>query len=116
MALTSRWSLRRIGGLAPGHAAQVMEHLDHGTQRAILRLYRRADVDSLARTGERLRALEAPALVVWGASDPYLDPAWADRLATALPRSGVHLVPDGGHWPWIERPEVVERIADFLES
>jgi pimeloyl-ACP methyl ester carboxylesterase len=116
MALTSRWTLRRIGGLDADHAAQVMEHLDHGTQRAILRLYRRADADALARTGERLGALEAPALVVWGVSDPYLEPAWADRLAAVLPHAEVELVRGGGHWPWIGHPEVVERIADFLES
>jgi pimeloyl-ACP methyl ester carboxylesterase len=116
MGLTSGWSLRRIGGLTAAHADEVMEHFDHGTQRAILRLYRQADADALARTGERLRELEAPALVVWGVSDPYLGPEWGDRLAAALPHGTADLVPEGGHWPWIGRPEVVERIVDFLKS
>jgi pimeloyl-ACP methyl ester carboxylesterase len=116
MALTSRWSLRRLGGLTPEHAARVMEHFDHGTQRAILRLYRRADVDALARTGERLGALEAPTLVVWGMSDPYLDPAWAERLAARLPRAEVRLVIDGDHWPWDGDPKLITEICDFLES
>ena len=39
---------------------------DHGTQRAILKLYRSAPPDVLAAAGERLGELAAPALVVWG--------------------------------------------------
>jgi pimeloyl-ACP methyl ester carboxylesterase len=116
MALTSRFSLRRLGGLEPEHAAAVMEHLDHGTQRAILQLYRRADVDALARTGTRLAGLEAPALVVWGMSDPYLDPVWAERLAARLPDASTRTVPDAGHWPWQRDPGTVDAICDFLES
>jgi pimeloyl-ACP methyl ester carboxylesterase len=116
MALTSSWTLRRLGRVPDAQAAEAMTHFDHGTQRAILRLYRRADAEALARTGGRLRDLRAPALVVWGESDSYLDPAWAERLAAVLPHADVQLVPGGGHWPWAGKPEVVAAICDFLES
>jgi pimeloyl-ACP methyl ester carboxylesterase len=116
MALTSGWTLRRLGHVPDAQVAAVLAHFDHGTQRAILRLYRSADADALARTGERLRDLEAPTLVVWGESDPYLAPAWADRLAAALPDAEVQLVPRGGHWPWAGRSDVVAAVCDFLES
>jgi pimeloyl-ACP methyl ester carboxylesterase len=116
MGLTSGFTLRRLGGVPDDHADAVLAHFDHGTQRAILRLYRGADAVALARTGERLRALEAPALVVWGESDPYLEPAWAGRLAAVLPRAEVRLVPGGGHWPWAGHPEVVASVCEFLET
>jgi len=116
MGLTSAWTLRRFGRVPDSHVEPVLAHFDHGTQRAILRLYRRADADALARSGERLRMLGAPALVVWGEADPYLEPAWASRLAAALPRAEVQVVPRAGHWPWTDDPSVLARICDFLES
>jgi pimeloyl-ACP methyl ester carboxylesterase len=94
----------------------VLEHFDHGTQRAILRLYRGSDPAALARSGERLRELRAPVLVIWGADDPYLEPAWAQRLAAALPDATVRMVTDAGHWPWAGRPDVADEIGAFLGS
>src|SRR5262249_389301 len=46
--------------------ASIWEQFDQGTQRAILRLYRSADENELARTGAGLGHLDAPALVLWG--------------------------------------------------
>jgi pimeloyl-ACP methyl ester carboxylesterase len=116
MALTSGLTLRRIGRMPPELVPDVLAHFDHGTQRAILRLYRGADTDALARTGERLRALRAPTLIVWGEADPYLEPAWAQRLAHRLPDVQIRTTPGAGHWPWVGRPEIVENLCEFLES
>jgi pimeloyl-ACP methyl ester carboxylesterase len=116
MALTSAWTLRRVGGVPDDVAAEAMTHFDHGTQRAILQLYRRADAEALAHTGERLRELEAPTLVLWGESDPYLDPAWAERLASVLPQGVAQVVPGAGHWPWAGNPAVIATVCDYLES
>jgi pimeloyl-ACP methyl ester carboxylesterase len=115
MGLTSGLTLRRLGRVPDEHVPDILAHFDHGTQRAILRLYRNADADALARTGERLRELSAPTLIVWGESDPYLDPSWAGRLAAVLPRAEVSLVPGGGHWPWAGNPAVVGAVCDFLK-
>jgi pimeloyl-ACP methyl ester carboxylesterase len=27
----------------------------------------------------------------------------------------VEHLPDAGHWPWLDRPDVVETVCDFLE-
>jgi pimeloyl-ACP methyl ester carboxylesterase len=109
MGFTGRAVLRRIGGLSPGHADQVLQHFDHGTQRAILKLYRSGPPPTID-----LAALDAPALVVWGERDRYLDPAWAQRVAGALGgQAEVETAPGAGHWPWHEAPEIVERVAEF---
>jgi pimeloyl-ACP methyl ester carboxylesterase len=110
MGFTGRTLLRRVGGLSPAHADQVLRHFDHGTQRAILKLYR-ADRTVTAP----LDAVTAPALVVWGEKDPYLGPEWADRIAAALGGPAeVETVPGAGHWPWLDVTEIVQRVADFL--
>jgi pimeloyl-ACP methyl ester carboxylesterase len=93
----------------------IWEHFDHGTQRAILRLYRSAPEEDLVDAGRNLDALKAPALIVWGAKDPYLDPKFARAYADALGgRAEVEIVEEAGHWPWFEKPEVIDRVAAFL--
>jgi pimeloyl-ACP methyl ester carboxylesterase len=110
MGLTGRTLLRRLGGLSAPHADEVLRHFDHGTQRAILKLYR-----AERALAAPLDAVTAPALVVWGERDRYLDPAWAERIAAALGGPAeVEIVPGAGHWPWLDRPELVQRIAQYL--
>ena len=93
----------------------VLDHFDEGTQRAILRLYRSAPSKVLEAAGARLGTLTCPALVVWGDQDPYLAPHFADAYAAALGGDAkvLHLS-DAGHWPWLDRPDLVDRICGFL--
>jgi pimeloyl-ACP methyl ester carboxylesterase len=122
MGSTTRGVLRwisREANAAPGPLPEafldsVENHFDHGTQRAILRLYRSAPGDVLTRAGERLGDLTGPALVVWGEEDPYIPSRFADEYARALPNAELLKLPDAGHWPWLDRPDVVERVVDFL--
>jgi pimeloyl-ACP methyl ester carboxylesterase len=94
---------------------EVWRHFDHGTQRAILRLYRSAPPDVLAAAGRRLREITCPALVLWGEDDPYVPAELAERYADALGGPAeVELVSGAGHWPWLGRPDVVQRVAGFL--
>lgn len=122
MGLTTRRTMRRA--LAPafagGHVPDAfldaaMRHLDQGTQRAILRLYRGAPESLLAASGRGLSSLSIPALVVWGALDPYIPPGFGDSYAAALGGEVEH-VADAGHWPWLDRPDLIERVATFLEK
>lgn len=92
------------------------KYFDHGTQRAILRLYRSADEPLLAEAGARLGEIKAPALVLWGAADPYIEPSFARGYADALGGPAeVEVVEGAGHWPWHTRPELIERVAKFLQ-
>jgi pimeloyl-ACP methyl ester carboxylesterase len=92
----------------------IWEQFDQGTQRAILRLHRDTDEQTLTNAGQGLSRLAMPALVLWGERDPWLPPALGEAYAHALAGATFEAVPDAGHWPWLDRPELVQRIAGFL--
>ena len=123
MGATSRWSarllLRRVGALSTDDIDAwldpVLADFDHGTQRAILRLYRASPPEVLEQAGERLGELKGPALVVWGAREPFIDVRFAHAYADALGGDArVEVIEGGGHWPWVERPEAVGLVSTFL--
>jgi pimeloyl-ACP methyl ester carboxylesterase len=59
--------------------------------------------------------LDAPALIVWGERDPYIPVRAAAQYADALGgESQLVALADAGHWPWLDRPDVVETVAGFL--
>ncbi|HLM84899.1 MAG TPA: alpha/beta hydrolase [Solirubrobacteraceae bacterium] len=121
MGTTNDFTLRvltRESNVTPGPMpeawrASVLEHFDQGTQRAILRLYRSSPPEVLAAAGERLGRLDVPALVVWGMRDPYIPARFGREYAHALAHAELVELPDAGHWPWLDRPELIQRIVDF---
>jgi pimeloyl-ACP methyl ester carboxylesterase len=102
--------------LPSGRTEPVLAAFDPGTQRAILRLYRASPPDVLAAAGARLGTIGAPALVLHGDRDRYIPPRFADGLAAALGDGRVEHVPGAGHWPWLDRPELVDRVVTFLRG
>jgi pimeloyl-ACP methyl ester carboxylesterase len=124
MGATSRALLRllsREANAAPGPMPDawldsVLDHFDQGTQRAILRLYRSSPPAVLEAAGERLGSLNVPALVAWGMKDPYIPARFGRAYADALPRAELLELPDAGHWPWLDRPDLVDRVAGFLSA
>ena len=95
--------------------ASIWDHLDAGTFRAILALYRSAPEPALAAAGASLERIDCPALVVWGDRDPYLPVRFADAYAQRLPNADRIVVTGAGHWPWIDEARVVDRVVEFLE-
>jgi pimeloyl-ACP methyl ester carboxylesterase len=124
MGLTTKWGFRQLSresNVAPGpmpdeFVQRIWDGFDQGTQRAILRLYRSAPEDVLAAAGADLGRIGAPTLVLWGDRDPYIAPSFGDAYAAELPNATVEHLPDAGHWPWYDRPELIERVATFLEE
>jgi pimeloyl-ACP methyl ester carboxylesterase len=114
LRLLSRESNATPGPMPEEWLDGVLAHFDQGTQRAILRLYRSSPPDVLRQAGENLGRLSMPALVVWGLKDPYLPPRFARAYAEALPNAELIELPDAGHWPWLDRPELIERVVGFL--
>jgi pimeloyl-ACP methyl ester carboxylesterase len=115
MGFTFKWNFRK--GVPDALVDRAWENFDHGTQRAILKLYRSAPPERLAGASERLRAITAPALVLWGEPDPYLPAELAHRYGGALGgEARVEVVEGAGHWPWVGRPEVADTVARFVTT
>jgi pimeloyl-ACP methyl ester carboxylesterase len=122
MGSVARWMLARMlrnGATTPeawpdARIDRVWEQFDQGTQRAILRLFRSVDAGLLAAAGADLGELEQPALIVWGGRDPWIPPLFAESYAHRLPGATVERIPDAGHWPWLDQPEVTVRLAEFV--
>ncbi len=115
-----RRALRHASGSGGPLPAEMLDALnrdfDQGTQRAVLRLLRATPPEALARAGERLDRITAPALVLWGDSDPWLPAELGARYAAELPDATHEEVAGAGHWAWIDRPDVVERMVAFLTT
>lgn len=64
---------------------------------------------------EKMGAFPNPVLVLFGAEDPYLPPANAERLAKDFPHARLELLKDAGHFLQEDAPDVVaDRLRDFL--
>ena len=120
MGFTTKFITRRLvargGQTFPAlELDEVWSHFDHGTQRAILKLYRSAPPEVLERAGENLAQIEAPALIVWGENDPYIDTSFGHAYADALGgKTTVRTVAGAGHWPWHDEPSLIGEVASFL--
>jgi pimeloyl-ACP methyl ester carboxylesterase len=114
LRLISRESNTTPGPMPDAWLDTVLDHFDQGTQRAILRLYRSSPPDVLAAAGSQLGRLTMPALVVWGGRDPYIPARFGRAYAETLPNAELLELPDAGHWPWLDRPDTIDRVAGFL--
>ncbi len=60
---------------------------------------------------------QAPALVLWGASDRVFDVSGAQTVQSQLPQARVDVLPGIGHLPMMEAPgDTAQRYADFLSA
>ena len=104
----------------PGEFVDMMyDNYDHATRRTVLKLYRATpDPGSTAQQmGEAIGELHKPALVVWGAKDPFVGVEFAERQREFFDVSDVVILPDSGHWPFQDDPEGVERaVLPFLRE
>ncbi|MER6522702.1 alpha/beta fold hydrolase [Streptomyces sp. NPDC001553] len=60
----------------------------------------------------RLRRVEVPALLLWGASDRIATPAYGAAYAEAFGNGRLHVIPEAGHLPQLERPEATFAAID----
>jgi pimeloyl-ACP methyl ester carboxylesterase len=124
MAVTNRrtWRKRMSAGPDPLPEAiidRMYDDFDRGTRRAVLRLYRATPLpyppasDWLAT----LRSLDRPALIVWGASDPFLGQRRVEDLQQPFPSAEVTLLEGSGHFPFADDPErSAQAVVPFLRS
>jgi pimeloyl-ACP methyl ester carboxylesterase len=105
-------------GLPAQFVEKMYDDYDRTTRRTVLRLYR-ATPDpgaTAAQLGPVAAALRKPALVIWGAKDPYIAVEYAERQREFFDVREVTILPDSGHWPFQDDPEGVERpLLAFLQ-
>jgi pimeloyl-ACP methyl ester carboxylesterase len=127
MGATTKGLLKRTirrGSVSPEawpeeRLSAVWDQFDQGTQRAILRLVRSAPDQNPSQPGHNGDGGGFAALrpvIIWGQEDPWYPPALADAYAARLPGATVERIAGAGHWPWLDRPEVVDRVASLLEG
>jgi pimeloyl-ACP methyl ester carboxylesterase len=103
------------------------DRYDWPTRRAMLRFYRATPPGCCPHTtttstpfrpvADALRALDRPALVVWGAHDRFLPLAHADRQLEAFPSAQVRVLDDSGHYPHLDDPDgVAAVVVPFLRA
>jgi pimeloyl-ACP methyl ester carboxylesterase len=87
------------------------------TKRAVLKLYRATPASAMGALREPVRALDRPALVVWGTDDVYIPWQQADRQRESFPSASIELLEGLGHWPFLEDPaRVAELVIPFLRE
>lgn len=107
-AITSRLTEQDIAQYAKGLATED-HRLGH------LEMYRSADFEKIDGQLERIAELDVPALLVWGADDPFAPVAGAHRFAAELPRTRLEILEGVGHFVFDDRPaETAALVADFL--
>ena len=99
-------------GLPKEMINRMYDDFDSGTRRAVLELYRSTDAEDIAqKLAAALRPLDRPALVIWGAHDPYLPVRYAERQREVFPQAEVAILAHSGHWPFADDPD---RVADLI--
>ncbi|HEX8646603.1 MAG TPA: alpha/beta hydrolase [Thermoleophilaceae bacterium] len=96
---------------------RMYDDYDRATRCAALRYYRSGfeNPDRGREQAEVLRRRSRPALVVWGEDDPYVGVEHAERQRQAFPGARIELIPDSGHWPFVDSAERVrELVVPFL--
>jgi pimeloyl-ACP methyl ester carboxylesterase len=64
-----------------------------------------------------LGRIKRPTLVLWGASDGVVTPAYGEHYAGLIPGSRFELIPEAGHHPEIEQPDAfADRVSAFLRA
>ena len=108
-----------LRGLPKEFVDRMYDDYDRRTRRAVLKLYRATnDPGGMAEAvGETFRALDVPALVIWGAADPYVPARYAERQREFFPSARVVILERSGHWPFADDPEAVANIlVPFLRN
>jgi pimeloyl-ACP methyl ester carboxylesterase len=99
----------------------VEEHYQHFCRPGARQCYLAVIRNGIGLHGQRyvlldqLPQISVPTLIVWGAEDRLLPVRQARAAAARLPHSRLHILPECGHCPQMEKPEEFNRLVlDFL--
>ncbi|HVR04845.1 MAG TPA: alpha/beta hydrolase [Solirubrobacteraceae bacterium] len=106
-------------GLPAEFVDKMYDEYDRGTRRAVLKLYRATPNpgETARQLGAAMKELHKPALVVWGAKDPFIGVEFAERQRDFFAVRDVVILPESGHWPFQDDPQpVAEAVLPFLRE
>jgi pimeloyl-ACP methyl ester carboxylesterase len=64
-----------------------------------------------------LHRIDRPTLLLWGAEDGIVRPAYGEGWRQAIPGSRLEIIPGAGHFPHWEQPEAfVERLSALVDQ
>ena len=116
---TFRWLIRRGNprGLPGDLVERMRRDYDRATQRCVLSLYRATDAKRMVPAPpSAYRALDRPALIVWGEQDIYIPRRFAEQHLDAFPSAKIVYLPGSGHFPMADDPEgVANAVIPFLQ-
>ena len=123
MAATNRRAWRKSLSAGPALPSAMIDRMyddfDRDTRRTVLRLYRATPVPYPAAAGwvRELAELDRPALIVWGASDPFLSERRIEDLKEPFPSAEVVRLDGSGHFPFADDPRgSAEAVLPFLRA
>lgn len=106
-------------GLPPEFVDKMYDDYDRETRNTVLKLYRNTpDPGQTAEElGGSITALHKPALVIWGAKDPFIGVEFAERQREFFDVEELAILPESGHWPFQDDPEGVrEALVPWLQK
>lgn len=116
-------AVRRAGWHDPDRSAPDFDALSdaaltrHARDRDALCLYGWEPYMYNPRLKRWLGRIAAPTLVLWGASDGIVTPAYGRAYAALIPGARFAVIEEAGHHPELERPDALaDRILEFLSS
>jgi pimeloyl-ACP methyl ester carboxylesterase len=60
---------------------------------------------------KRLHRVRPPTLLIWGESDGICPPRYGQDFLAALPNARLEIIPEAGHLPQAEQPEVLAKLV-----
>jgi pimeloyl-ACP methyl ester carboxylesterase len=124
MAMTTRSAFKKAllrGDARPlpeAYIDEMYDTYDRATRRTVLKLYRDRPGDEVLEAGAKFfHGLDRPALVLWGAKDPFLPLRHAEQQREPFPSAEVVVLDESGHWPFADDPEgVANAVVPFLRG
>lgn len=98
---------------------KMYDDYDRATRRTVLKLYRATpDPGRTANElGAAIAALRKPALVIWGAKDPFIGVEFAERQREFFDVRKLAVLDQSAHWAFQDDPERVEPLVlEFLSG
>ena len=90
---------------------------DWASRRAIRRFYRSGPIRTTSLVIDALRALDRPALVLWGARNRFVPVKHAEDQRRSFPHAEIAVLADEGHYAHLRAPEIVaDRLLPFLKG